>query len=122
MFTAGGRRASPPLGAPPRRRLMIPGRDLIDDIVDRPEWMRDAACREHDPRVCFPMLGESVEPARAICAQCLVRAECAAYADVQRSTAGVWAGMSARNRRRLHNPKINAETQSMTDSRGAHGP
>lgn len=38
---------------------MIPGRDLIDDIIDRPAFFADAACKEHDPRI-FPERGESL--------------------------------------------------------------
>jgi WhiB family redox-sensing transcriptional regulator len=65
-------------------------------------WQRDALCRE--PRYAgvnfFPRRGESCEEARAVCARCIVRAECAGYAaslDVT-TLLGVWGGTSQRDR------------------------
>jgi WhiB family redox-sensing transcriptional regulator len=46
----------------------------------RPPWMRDAACREHPEVSFYAELGESLEPARAVCAGCLVRDECLGHA------------------------------------------
>lgn len=70
----------------------------------RPGWMRDAACAEHDPAIFFPTRGMSLEPARRICADCLVRVECLNYAlSVGRDCPGVWGGTSDRDRRRIRN-------------------
>jgi hypothetical protein len=44
-------------------------------LLERPAWMRDAACREHPEVSFYPDLGQSPEPARAVCAGCLVRDE-----------------------------------------------
>jgi hypothetical protein len=75
--------------------------DLID-LVHRPEWMRDALCREHPEVNFFPAVGESAAAAKAVCADCLAYVDCHAYALAQGLTlAGVWAGMSARDRRRV---------------------
>ena len=68
----------------------------------RPEWMHDAACREHDARLWFTGRGESIEPARAICSSCLARRDCLAYAlDGPWWLEGVWAGTSTRGCRKM---------------------
>ena len=63
-------------------------------------WQDLAACRGMDPNIFFPELGESVEPAKAICAKCPVAPDCLEYAltlaDVY---PGIWGGTSARQRR-----------------------
>lgn len=63
----------------------------------RPDWMADAACREHPEVDFFPTPGKPLAPARRVCAGCLVRDECLAYAlgtDVD----GVWGGTSRMQR------------------------
>jgi WhiB family redox-sensing transcriptional regulator len=74
--------------------------DLID-LLGRPEWMKRAACRGEDPALFFPPLGANAAKARAICATCSVRQECLSYALADPESAGVWAGLSERERRRL---------------------
>jgi hypothetical protein len=53
---------------------------VLADLVRRPGWMRDAACREHPSVTWHPDRGEPTEPAKAICRGCLVRVQCLAYA------------------------------------------
>jgi WhiB family redox-sensing transcriptional regulator len=66
----------------------------------RPAWQRDALCREYTGRVnFFPRLRESLEPARAVCRRCLVREACLEFALEHDERAGVWGGLSARERR-----------------------
>lgn len=83
---------------------------LRDHLLGRPGWMHDAACREPHPGVSFyPDRGESTEPAKAICARCLVRDDCLAYAletEVAWSTWGIWGGESAAGRRRLKSTNV----------------
>ena len=67
-----------------------------------PPWMRDAACRGMDPELFFPERGASpadYEEARAVCATCPVRQECAEYAVPEKH--GIWGGLSERERRRV---------------------
>lgn len=66
----------------------------------RPAWQADAACLEHPDVTFFPERGESLAPARAVCAGCLVSGECAAYAVAIGASAGVWAGVAVASRRR----------------------
>lgn len=85
--------------------LMAPGGlPTLDDLADRPPWMRDALCREYPEVNFFPGRGEDTLPARAVCGRCLVRDECLAYAltlDDGGGLTGIWAGTSGRERRRL---------------------
>lgn len=86
--------------------------DPLSAFLARPAWQRDAACAEHDPSLWFPPpptpgLNTSAMAARAkaICAGCLVVDECRAWALAQHEAGvdlhGVWAGLSAPERRRL---------------------
>ncbi len=86
--------------------LMAPGEEpttLVDLLYGsgRPSWFADAACKEHPELSWHPELGESTAPAKRICSGCLVRAECFDYALADPALAGVWGGLSARERGRL---------------------
>ena len=80
------------------------GDDLLVElleIVGRPRWHRDALCVEHPDVTCFAERYQSIAPAKAICASCLVRAECLAYALEHGIREGVWGGTSEGERRAL---------------------
>jgi hypothetical protein len=68
-------------------------------LIERPAWHRDAACREHPELSWFPHKGDSTKAQRAICASCLVRAECAEASIGERD--GLWGGASIRERRKI---------------------
>lgn len=81
---------------------------LIDVVGPHPDflevdltWMTDALCAEVDADLFFPEMGGSTREAKAVCAECLVRAECLDYALETGQRFGVWGGMSERERRRL---------------------
>jgi len=63
--------------------LMAPGValavELVDALAKRPAWHARAACRGLGPELFYPALGESVNPAMAICVLCPVRPECLAF-------------------------------------------
>lgn len=65
------------------------------------DWMRKGRCREISPSVFFPSDGVGVEVARAICADCPVKAPCLEYALENKIDHGVWGGASERERRRI---------------------
>ena len=71
---------------------------LLDVLLGRPAWQRDAACADHPVGVFFPARGEPTEPAQAICAGCLVFEECAAFVGDDAGVHGIWAGQSQRQR------------------------
>ena len=69
----------------------------------RTHWRSAAACQTCDPELFFPVSssGPSVEQAakaKQICAQCLVRRDCLAFALRTRQAHGVWGGMTEQER------------------------
>ncbi|MGI8753591.1 MAG: WhiB family transcriptional regulator [Acidimicrobiales bacterium] len=74
--------------------------ELFDLVRRRPAFHADAACREAPPEVSwFIERGGDPGPAKAICARCLVVADCRAWAlDQGSELEGIWAGMSKRDR------------------------
>jgi WhiB family transcriptional regulator, redox-sensing transcriptional regulator len=74
--------------------------ELFLQMLARPTWMADAACRETPSVSFFPERGQDARPAKAVCARCLVRAECLAFAEAcGRDIVGIWGGTSERERR-----------------------
>jgi WhiB family redox-sensing transcriptional regulator len=67
-------------------------------------WMR-AACQSAEPDLFFPISStgkslEQVAEAKAVCARCLVRRQCLAFALRTRQMHGVWGGMTEEERSR----------------------
>jgi WhiB family transcriptional regulator, redox-sensing transcriptional regulator len=71
-------------------------------------WQDAALCAETDPEAFFPEKGGSTLPAKQVCRNCEVRAECLDYAlkheDI--SGFGIWGGLSERQRRRLKRDRV----------------
>jgi WhiB family redox-sensing transcriptional regulator len=65
------------------------------------EWRDEAACRDEDTDIFFPLTDEDAGPALAICATCPVREECLEFALITRQDDGVWGGLTETQRRRL---------------------
>lgn len=78
-----------------------PDLSYLNEIL--PDWHLDAACRDADPMMWFPAVGESTRRAKAICGECPVRAECLDYALGLSGSDdfGIWGGTSERQRRAL---------------------
>ena len=74
---------------------------LEELAAERPAFMSDALCREHPEISWFPERGEDARPAKAVCAACLVRDECLAFAATfaLNELQGIWGGLSGRERR-----------------------
>jgi WhiB family redox-sensing transcriptional regulator len=73
----------------------------LSELLGRPAWMAQGACRGEDPALFFPVVGANAAKARAICSSCPVRPECLAYALADPESAGVWGGYAERERRKL---------------------
>lgn len=73
----------------------------LEDLAHRPGWTKRPQCRGEDPALFFPSVGANAAKARAICSLCPVRPECLAYALADPESAGVWGGISERERRKL---------------------
>lgn len=68
---------------------------------DARPWVDRAACAEVDGDLWFPEVGSNGNQAKAICARCEVRAECLDWAVTHEEMAGIWGGLSSRERRRM---------------------
>src|ERR1700731_657193 len=70
------------------------------------DWRHEAACREVDPELFFP-IGNSgpallqIDEAKQVCRRCSVMDECLRWAIDSGQDAGVWGGMSEAERRAL---------------------
>ncbi|MFZ0666692.1 MAG: WhiB family transcriptional regulator [Acidimicrobiales bacterium] len=73
---------------------------VLAELLRRPAWMDDAACRGMPVDVFFPGRGEPTARAKATCASCPVRSECLELALVS-GDVGVWGNTNARERRAL---------------------
>ena len=81
-------------------------RPVAREGVDIMDWRHEAACREVDPELFFP-IGNSgpallqIEEAKQVCRRCTVMEECLRWAIESGQDAGVWGGMSEDERRTL---------------------
>jgi WhiB family redox-sensing transcriptional regulator len=73
----------------------------LDELLQRPAWHADAACREHPEISYYPTVGNDTRPAKAICAGCLVRNECLATAIERNDGHGISGGTSVKERKAL---------------------
>lgn len=70
------------------------------------DWRADAACRDEDPELFFP-LGDNgpalmqIDEAKAVCRTCVVVSECLTWAIESGQDSGIWGGMSEMERRSL---------------------
>ena len=70
------------------------------------EWRREAACKDLDPNLFFPIgvTGPAVDQiaaAKSICAQCSVSTACLDFAITTNQEFGVWGGTTEDERRVL---------------------
>lgn len=66
-------------------------------------WRILAACWSADPDLFFPVSStgkslEQVDEAKAVCACCLVRRQCLAFALRTRQAHGIWGGLTPEER------------------------
>lgn len=87
---------------PPRATLF--GNDATTAAADAclPDWT-GALCGDPDvdPDLWFPEGRDSAEPAKSICRDCPLRAQCLDWALATREPYGVWGGADERERRKL---------------------
>jgi len=71
-------------------------RPSIDELIRRPAWQQDALCRDAGLALFFVAQGGSTKQAKAMCARCPVRFDCATYAP-ETGSSGIWAGKGPRH-------------------------
>lgn len=88
---------------PLMRQRRVSGFDGILGLLTDPDrdWQDQAICAQTDPESFFPEKGGTTAPAKKICLDCPVRAECLDYALAHDERFGIWGGLSERERRRL---------------------
>ena len=91
-------------------RCYVPQQPLSQVPADATwEWQEVGACREADPDLFFHPQNERGlarvrrdRSAKAVCARCEVRVECADYALRAREPYGVWGGLTEEERERVY--------------------
>jgi WhiB family redox-sensing transcriptional regulator len=89
------------------------------------DWRQDAACRDTDPDLFFPDQGQLPQTAKAkeVCAGCAVRGPCldnALHGPLARDDRhGIFAGTTARDRRKLRGRPAMAEGSRFLQDRAA---
>ena len=81
---------------------------IVDTGHDEPaidgDWHSEALCREMDGDIFFPERGRSARDARIVCARCDVKDQCLEERlaiPAHDDDGGIWAGTTARERRKL---------------------
>jgi WhiB family redox-sensing transcriptional regulator len=74
------------------------------------DWRNFARCREVDPELFHPVgnTGAAIaqaEEAKAVCRRCPVADWCLQHALTHRIDEGIWGGLTAGERRRIHRRK-----------------
>ncbi len=73
---------------------------------DSEDWRRQAACRDTDPDLFFPvgttgLAVDQIEAAKGVCRECAAASLCLEFALATNQEAGVWGGTSEEERRKL---------------------
>jgi WhiB family redox-sensing transcriptional regulator len=71
----------------------------LAELLARPDWFKDAACRGVDPEFFFPERGGAWAHIKAVCDTCPVATQCLEYGLWERD--GVWGGKSGKERRAI---------------------
>ena len=69
--------------------------DVLVDLIRRPAWQADAACRGVGTDVFWIERGGDNRHAKALCAACPVVRPCRDYAADIGAMGGIWAGVTA---------------------------
>jgi WhiB family redox-sensing transcriptional regulator len=97
---------SVPFDAPSRRQrgnatVAVGGPGEVIFMFCTEPWMQRGVCAGMDYEMFFPERGQSVIPAKTVCAGCPVRAVCLDYAISINERHGIWGGNSEKERRVL---------------------
>lgn len=70
------------------------------------DWRHQAACRDIDPEIFFPIgtTGPAlaqIKAAQSICATCAVQPQCLEWAIETAQDAGIWGGVTEEERREM---------------------
>jgi WhiB family redox-sensing transcriptional regulator len=108
-----------------REQLTTPPPAPAEPADPERDWRQDAACRDADPELFFPEPGQLPQTAKAkeVCAGCAVRGPCldnALHGPLSRDDRhGIFAGTTARDRRKLRGRPAMAEGSRFLQDRAA---
>lgn len=91
------------------RVVQIPTRESVEPRV----WRNNAACRDTDPDLFFPV-GQTgpaiahIESAKQVCTTCAVKIECLEYSLMTNQDAGIWGGLTEDDRRQIRRERRRA--------------
>lgn len=80
-------------------------------------WRVNAACRDTDPNLFFPVgttgpAVEQIRSAKEVCCGCLARDACLEFAIVTNQDTGIWGGTAEDERRLLRRAWLRARAES----------
>jgi len=86
-----------------------------------PDWLDQAACRNADPELFFPVGNTGptllqLDRAKQVCAGCTVRTSCLEWALASGQEAGVWGGTTEDERRALRRMRQASAGSDAADS------
>lgn len=79
------------------------------------DWRYEAACRDEDPELFFP-IGDAgpalaqIEEAKQVCGSCRVSSACLEWAIESNQESGVWGGLSEDERRLMRKRSLRIRT------------
>ena len=81
------------------------------------DWRCQAACRDTDPNLFFPVGStglalEQIESAKVVCQACDAKAACLEFALATNQDSGVWGGTSEEERRHLRRRRLAEQRQA----------
>jgi WhiB family redox-sensing transcriptional regulator len=91
--------------------------------LQQQDWRSQGACLSADPDLFFPIsttgsAAAQVAEAKAVCARCAVRTQCAGYALEHLDVQGIWGGTTDDERRKLRRSRARSSAtraRSTTD-------
>ncbi len=97
--------------------MAISSSHLLSLTVESDEWRRNAACRDTDPDLFFPVgttgpAIEQIENAKAVCRQCDAQSLCLEFALATNQDSGIWGGTSEEERRTLRKQWVAAHRRT----------
>ncbi|MGC8511602.1 MAG: WhiB family transcriptional regulator [Acidimicrobiales bacterium] len=84
---------------------------------DVDDWREQAACRDTDPDLFFPVGStgpaiEQIESAKEVCSACESMRACLEFALATNQESGIWGGTSEEERRRLRRSWLSEQRRS----------
>jgi WhiB family transcriptional regulator, redox-sensing transcriptional regulator len=89
----------------------------LDSTTDFNVWREQAACRDTDPDLFFPVgttgpAIEQIDSAKRVCNECSARVPCLEYALSSNQDSGIWGGTSEEERRSLRRQWVAARRKA----------